>query len=67
MCSQGLDLLSMQESAFDHDLTLLQKVMNAAGVCIRSRHIMNVTHINTGMNDLQKYFYAQRVMMTRLS
>ena len=31
MCSQGLNLLSMQESASNHDLTLLQQVMNAVG------------------------------------
>jgi hypothetical protein len=34
LCSQGLDLLSLQESAFNHDLRLLQKVMIVVGVCI---------------------------------
>ncbi len=31
VCSQGLNLLSMQESGFNYDLTLRQQVMNAVG------------------------------------
>ncbi len=33
MCLQGLNLSSNQNSAFHHDLALLQQAMNAAGVC----------------------------------
>ena len=62
MCSQGHNLLSMQVSALDHDLTLLQKVMNAVWVCTRESE-----HIHTRMNDLQQCFFAQRVMLTKLS
>jgi hypothetical protein len=33
MCFQGLNLSSTQNSAFHHDLALLQKAMNVVGVC----------------------------------
>jgi hypothetical protein len=33
MCLQGLNLSSTQNSAFHHDLALLQQAMNAVGVC----------------------------------
>jgi hypothetical protein len=33
MCLQGLNLSSTQNSAFHHDLVLLQQAMNAVGVC----------------------------------
>jgi hypothetical protein len=33
MCLQGLNISSNQNSAFHHDLALLQQAMNAVGVC----------------------------------
>jgi hypothetical protein len=33
ICLQGLNLSSTQNSAFHHDLALLQQAMNAVGVC----------------------------------
>jgi hypothetical protein len=34
MCLQGLNLSSTRNSAFHHDLALLQQAMNAVGVCL---------------------------------
>ena len=51
MCLQGLNLSSIQDSALNHDLVLLQPVMNAVGNHWGSA-LHKVKHKHTGMNDL---------------
>jgi hypothetical protein len=54
MCLQGLNLSSIQDSAFNHDLALLQPVMNAVGNHWGSAEsaLHEVKHKHSGMNDV---------------
>jgi hypothetical protein len=62
MCLQGLNLSSIQDSALNHDLALLQPVMNAVG-----NHwgfaLHKVKHKHSGMNDLS-LSYIKMVLKT---
>ena len=51
MCLQGLNLSSIQDSALNHDLALLQPVMNAVGNHWGSA-LHEVKHKHSGMNDV---------------
>ncbi len=51
MCLQGLNLSSIQDSALNHDLALLQPVMNAVGIHWGSA-LHEVKHKPSGMNDI---------------
>ena len=46
MCLQGLNLLSTEDSAPNHDLALLQPVMNLVGCALHE-----VKHKHSWMND----------------
>ncbi len=51
MCLQGLNISSIQDSALNHDLALLQPVMNAVGNHWGSA-LHEVKHKHLGMNDV---------------
>jgi hypothetical protein len=51
MCLQVLNLPSTQNSAFHHDLALLQQAMNAVGVCSPQKK----KHERSGMIDFATF------------